>query len=242
MTTAIVTGASGGIGSGVARALHEGGWRVLGLDWARPTSDVPWEHVDLDLSSPSDVIEWADEIAAPVRAIVHAAAVQCVIPAGRIAITDWEASWRTNVLSLQVLVGALLASIHGNELERVLSVGSVHSAATSAGMAPYSVTKAAQAAYVRALAIDNSSTGLAAIDIQLGAADTPKLWQGAARWSEPEMAVERIRSRIPNRELVRASDVGQLALQLMSPWARHLTGASLRYEGGTLSALPTEVE
>jgi NAD(P)-dependent dehydrogenase (short-subunit alcohol dehydrogenase family) len=240
MTSAVVTGASGGVGSAVAAALAEAGYRVFGLDVAEPPLNHSWEHLEIDLGDTAALNETIRLLPIDVGVIVHAAADQPLIEAQASDEEAWLRAWKVNVMSLQILVAEMFSVLSSNEPRRVITVGSVHSRHTSKRIAPYAVSKAAIQAYVRSLAIDSAPARVVAIDIELGAINSPKLYEGLEGTADPAAALADLIGRLPVGKLVAREDVASLTRWLLEPAADHLTGGSVELSGGIHAVLASE--
>jgi NAD(P)-dependent dehydrogenase (short-subunit alcohol dehydrogenase family) len=240
MTSAVVTGSSGGIGAAVAAALIHEGYRVIGFDLEDPAGSHSWKHVEVDLGEAEALKKAVRDLPNDTGVIVHAAAHQPIASAQSLNDEVWLRAWRVNVMSLQILVAHLFPILRENTPQRVINIGSIHGSVTSRTMAPYAVTKAAQSAYIRSLALDASTAGVTAIDIELGATASPKLFEGLVRHRQPASVLSNLVGRLPAGRLVDPQDVACLVRWLMEPAADHLTGSSLAFSGGIRSALASE--
>jgi len=240
MTTAVITGASGGVGSAIAGTLVDLGYRVIGLDLATPPPDHTWEHINIDLGDLQAVREAVRMFPGDMGIIVHSAADQPLVSAQTRDEKAWLRAWNVNLMSLQLIVAEMFPVLCSNDPRRVISVGSVHARHTSRGIAPYAVCKAALRAYVRSLALDASRSGLVAIDIEVGATDSPKLRQGLSRRADPYLALETLVGSLPAGRLVAREDFATLIRWLLEPAADHLTGGSVELSGGIQGALASE--
>lgn len=236
--TAIVTGSSGGIGSALSATLVDANYRVIGLDVQAPDSP-DWEHRTCDLSDAEQVQAMVRDLKHTVSVVVHCAAHQPLVKVGEGTWTDWERTFRVNVLALEEIVSLVLPGLRQDRSGVVLAISSIHGTTTSGGLAPYSCTKAALDAWVRAAAID-LSPDVTAISVALGAVDSPKLTQGLQRWSDPTAARLNLLSRIPAGDLMTAVEVAEVALTLLRPGARHLTGSKISMDGGVSARLASE--
>ena len=241
MTSLVVTGSAGGIGRAVCALLDDEGWNVIGLDIEAVDEDCSWDQRVCDLADPASLAEAVQELPSDIGAIVHVAAAQPLLRAQDIDSVEWQRAWSVNVAALQYLVASSFDGLAANAPSRVIAIGSVHASQTSTGMAPYSVTKAALAAYVRALAIDGAPYGLSAVNIELGATDSRKLDEGLARWGDPDQTRERIISILPSSRLVGTTEVAWLVSLLLDPEAVHMTGSTIDFSGGASAILATEV-
>jgi NADP-dependent 3-hydroxy acid dehydrogenase YdfG len=153
MPTALITGASGGIGSAIATALAPSHTLLLA---GRPSDrlDAVAERLDattfpLDLTHP-DEIEAACEIVDELDVLVHNAGVS--IP-GRVAeshVDEWRATFAVNVFGAVALTLALLPALRSAR-GQVIFINSGAGRAASPNMASYSASKFALRAFADSL-------------------------------------------------------------------------------------------
>lgn len=239
----LVTGSSGGLGSQIVKTLTGMGFAVIGLDRAKPAEEPEGlEFFECDLRSEESISKvLSKRNTRGIGAIIHCAAEQPQVGAGAGGSREsWLDAYRVNVLSLERLTSQLAEEIEGNEPKRIIAIGSVHEKATSTNMAPYSVSKAALAAWVRAAAIDLQAKDISVIGLSVGAMDGPKLQQGLQRFANPDEKFASLVSRLPAGRVVSPKDVADLCVKLFDPSMRHFTGSNLTFEGGATALLSTE--
>lgn len=241
MTSVLVTGSSGGIGTVVCNRLVDLGWNVVGCDIQPAPAGCAWTHHHCDLADLESVLAAANRLPDDLSAIIHAAAWQPQFRAQDYAPLDWQKAWSINVASLQHFVAVAFDQLCAAPAPRVLALGSVHGSHSSQQMAPYAVSKAALASYIRALAIDAASSGLVAVNLELGATTTPKLHEGLRRWIDPEAAMSNLEAVIPTSTVIDPNEVADVLEWLLSPSARHFAGSTLPYSGGVTALLASEV-
>ncbi|OBG28711.1 SDR family oxidoreductase [Mycobacterium sp. 852002-51057_SCH5723018] len=172
MPTALITGASGGIGSAIAAALAPTHTLLLA---GRPSDrlDAVAERLDattfpLDLTDP-DEIESACEIVDELDVLVHNAGVS--IP-GRVAeshVDEWRATFAVNVFGAVALTLALLPALRGAG-GQVVFINSGSGRRASPNMASYSASKFALRAFADSLR--DSEPDLRVTTIYPGRTDT----------------------------------------------------------------------
>lgn len=241
MTTAIVTGAAGGIGTSICERLRVDGLKVIGLDRAECTAAD--ESVVLDLEDLTGVRLAAESICdrhPKVAVIVHCAAVQPLAPVGGTGASAWLTTFAVNVVALDVLVGAARDDLEA-ESGSVVAVGSVHGRVTTAGIAAYGTSKAALEGWVRAAALD-LSPNVRVNGVVPGAIDTEKLREGFARWGAGSAASRWavLCERTPLRRVGEAADVAGAVSFLVGADSRFVTGTSLVVDGGASIRLGSE--
>lgn len=242
---ALVTGASGGIGSAVCALLAKDGWMVTGVD-RRPGDDdsTSWRTIvaDLGVEGAGARASRAAREAAPVTAVVHAAALQVLGPAGAVTAACWREVLRVNVLCLDEIVGELRGDL---ALHRgaVVAVSSVHAQATTADMAAYATSKAALNGWVRAAALDLAPY-VRVNAVQPGAVLTPMLRAGLTRRpgdGDEAKALARLAARTPLGCVADPAALARVVQILLDPeTGGFMTGSVLTADGGALLRLGTE--
>ena len=242
MTTAVVTGASGGVGVGLTKALLRAGFDVVGID-RNPAPELDsrahYSHLVADLTDLNGLTRFATALPKDTGLLVHAAAVQHLISAGTSAIDDWMDSFKVNTLAVEVLTAEVRESLTRNPPHAVICIGSVHEILTSGNMAPYSATKAALAAWVRAAAIDLAPE-IRVVNLALGATNTSMLESGLERSESPLIALDRLTNSLLPGRLLEPQQVSDFIVQLLESPLDHLSGATIRIDGGASTRLSGE--
>ena len=242
MTTAIVTGASGGVGANLANALLRDGFNVVGID-RNPAPEletrVNYSHLVADLSDLTLLSRIAADLPKDSGLLVHAAAVQHLARAGTGAADYWLESFRVNVLAVEMLTTGVRESLAQNPPQAVFCIGSVHEILTSEKIAPYSVTKAAMAAWVRAAAID-LAPAIRVLNLALGATNTGMLEAGLRRGKSPSAALAKLELSLLPGKLLEPQQVSDFIVQLLQSPLDHLSGTTIRIDGGASSHLAGE--
>jgi NAD(P)-dependent dehydrogenase (short-subunit alcohol dehydrogenase family) len=214
--TAVVTGASSGIGAATARLLLSDGWRVTGLSRRDPQichRDFHWTAVDLD--DLEQLRDRASEIGA-VDAIVHAAGMQRSAPLGALKVDDGLAMWRVHVAAAEVLVDALSARIRDGG--RVVLVGS-RTMTGNAGKSQYAATKSALTGMARSWAMELVDRAITVNVVAPGPTDTPMLNDPGRAHTPPKMP--------PLGRFIDADEVAGLIGFLLGPRGRSITGQTI---------------
>jgi NAD(P)-dependent dehydrogenase (short-subunit alcohol dehydrogenase family) len=214
--TALVTGAAGGIGRGIAEALAREGARVLGSDRA-----------DCDLTQPAaaqGLAQRAVRELGKVSLFVHAASPRRQESQTALAVT--EAQWR-EMLEINLNAGFLIAQALGRHMKqerircRMLFVTSLH-ADSPRNLPHYSAAKAGQTMVVKELARALGPHGIRVNAVVPGAIP-------GGGFNAPAGMVE----RIPLRRFGTPADVAAMALAVLSErFGAYVTGASIVVDGG----------
>jgi len=230
--TALVTGASGNIGQGIARRLAEAGATIIAHfntneSAARKLIDNigGGRIVQADLSVESDVDAILDT--AKPDYVVNNAAVQTVQALAEQSLDDWRRTLQANLdsafLVTQRVANAWRAA---NTAGAIVNVGSIEAIDPAAGHGHYASSKAGLIMLTRAFALEFGDAGIRVNAVSPGLIDRDNLEED---WPE---GVSRWRDRAPLRRLGTPKDVADAVLFLLSPAARWISGANLVVDGG----------
>lgn len=240
--TVVVTGSSGDVGTALCLSMMDDGYAVLGLDVAPPLFEHPlFTFSETDLTVPTEIDAALEKVESRVGAVIHCAALQPLVGAGHGAdLSLWAQAYAVNVLSLEHIVSHLRSDLSSTAPHRVIAIGSVHQHVTSRDIAPYSVSKAALAGWVRAAALDLGSEGIVTIGVSCGAIDSRKLEEGLTRFDRPAEALATLVGRIPLGRLIDPHDLSHLTRFLLTAEAAHFMGSNLVFDGGITGVLASE--
>lgn len=219
--TALVTGASSGIGLAIVERLLAEGWAVLGLSRQRPALEHPafsWRAVDL---SDREATEAALGEVGPLQALVHAAGVMRTAPLGELDLDAGAAMWRLHVEAATQLVDRLAGRLADGG--RVILIGS-RTWQGAAGRSQYAATKAALVGLVRSWAMELAPRGITANIIAPGATDTPMLRDPGRQGTPPRVP--------PLGRFVSPEEVAAYTAFIAGPLAGAITGQTLVMCGG----------
>lgn len=223
--SAVVTGASSGIGLAIAHDLLGAGWRVFGLSRSRGalSDSATWVPCDLtDVTATSEAVRTVRETwSAGVGAIVHAAGLQYSAAVGRLRSDHGEWMWAVHVRGAELVVGGLVDDLVDDG--RVVLVGS-RTMAGVPGKSQYAATKAALAAMARAWAAELAPRRITVNVVAPGPTRTAML-EDPNRASVPPV-------HPPLGRLVEPSEVAGLTRFLLEPTGAMVTGQTIVMCGG----------
>lgn len=243
---AVVTGAGGGIGGGIARAFAQAGTAVVaGYRTGAAAADaVVAEIVDgggravAHAADVTDPTQCAGLMAAAVSsfgrldAVVANAGIQPVAPLAGMSATQWDEVVRVDLggtfTTLQAAADVLRPAGGG----AIVLVGSVEAGYGAAGHVHYGAAKAGVVALARGAAVEYGPAGVRVNVVSPGLVARPGL---AEQWPE---GVARWHAAAPLRRLGTPEDVGRACVFLASPDASWITGQELRVDGGVSVAAP----
>jgi len=235
--TALVTGASGGIGGGIAKALAAQGARVA-LSGTRVEA---LEKVKAELSGDHVILPCNLADSAAVDALVGQAEGAMggrldilVANAGitkdglllRMKDEDFQNVIKINLESYFRLARAALRNMMKNRAGRIIGISSVSGVMGNPGQANYAASKAGMIGFTKALAQEVASRGVTANCIAPGFIASPM----TDVLNEAQKAATL--ARIPVGRLGEAHDIAAAAVYLASDEAGYMTGQTLHINGG----------
>jgi NAD(P)-dependent dehydrogenase (short-subunit alcohol dehydrogenase family) len=241
--TALVTGASRGIGAATARALDRAGARVALV--ARSREDLEQIAAELqhdpvvviadleDASAPGEVAQRVLGALGSVDVLVNNAAA-----AARLPTVDTDALLIDHLLAVNVrapllLIAALVPSMTERAAGSIINLSSVSGLIGTPRRAAYAASKGALDAATRSLAIELGPSGIRVNSVAPGVVDTA-LW--ATNKAVPGV-IETIEGQTPLRRWARPDDIADVIVFLASDAARFITGETISADGGMARTL-----
>ncbi len=234
--TALVTGASGGIGSAIARALAGQGARVA-LSGTREEAlkgvqaEIGGESVILstnlfDAAAVDALVPRALEALGKLDILVNNAGVTRDNLAMRMKDDEWSEVIRINLEAAFRLSRAALKPMMRARFGRIISVTSVVGATGNPGQSNYAASKAGLVGMSKAMAQEVASRGITVNCIAPGFITSPMTE------ALPDAQKEALMGRIPAGKLGTGADVAAGAVYLASREADYITGQTLHVNGG----------
>ncbi|MFI6603766.1 SDR family NAD(P)-dependent oxidoreductase [Nonomuraea sp. NPDC050536] len=249
--SAIVAGASRGIGLAIARLLISEGVKVLGaargisapLAELKDAGAIPLE-VDLTApDGPTYLIEQArlrlPDIDFLVNNIGGIEAHHGDLVFGTIGDKEWQVGLERNLMSAITLTRLALPCL----LERrgaTVHISSVGGRQAGLGPLHYTVPKAALRALSKGIAVEYGHLGLRSNLISLGPVATSR-WESAA--AAAGVSLDELMRRMPRDlrmvtgHMITPDEVAGLTAYLLSPWAASITGADYTIDGGMITTI-----
>jgi 3-oxoacyl-[acyl-carrier protein] reductase len=242
--TALVMGASAGIGRGIAEALAREGARValasrsedriaetageIGGE-ARPfVADT--DDLDRLAALPGEVAR----ALGPVEVLVTNTGGPPLGGSLDHELDAWEAAYRSLVLAPRVLIDAALPGMRDRGWGRIVNVGSSSTREPIPGLALSNVNRMAAVGLMKTLATEVARDGITVNTVATGRFATQRLADNAGSL---EAAEQRAREDVPARRLGTPEEYGDLVAFLCSERAGYLTGAVIPLDGGMLRSV-----
>jgi len=242
--TALVTGASRGIGAAIARALAQAGMRVA-VHYGRSRDEA--EAVLRSLGGDGHLLVQAD-VAVPEEAcrmvaeagdalgrldvLVNNAGMFEPTPFDTEGFDEWQAGWKTildtNLMSAVHATWAALPLMKAKGGGKVINVASRSAFRAETEAPAYAVSKAGMVNLTRCLARAEAKNNILAYCIAPGFVET-----AMARDSVRELGMAALTADIPLRRIATVEDVAGVAVFLASDAANYLTGITIPVAGGS---------
>ena len=216
--TAVVTGASRGIGEAVARSLVGAGATVALVARGREVLEklaaalgprafaVPCDLTDAKSVSGA-VGAVATRFGGPPRILVNNAGIFRVASVDKLAVEDFEAMLELNLVAPFRFVRAFLPAMIATKTGHVVTIGSVADRVAFPGNSGYSASKFGARAVHEVLRAETKGSGVRATLVSPSATDT-EIWVGLEAGA---------RARFPSREqMLRAEDVAEAVMFAVS--------------------------
>ena len=234
--SALVTGASGGIGAAIAHALHDAG-AVVGLSGTRVE---PLEALAAELGSRAHVLpcDLGDKDA--VEALPKAAQAAMggldilVNNAGitrdqlfmRMSDDDWSQVLDVNLTSVMRLCRGVVRPMMKARWGRIVNIGSIVGTTGNPGQVNYAAAKAGLSGMTKSIAQEVAMRGITVNMVAPGFIATPM----TDKLTEDQKAD--LAARIPVARMGTPAEIAAAVLYLASPEAGYVTGATLHVNGG----------
>jgi 3-oxoacyl-[acyl-carrier protein] reductase len=234
--TALVTGATGGIGGAIARGLHRQG-AIVAISGTRNDrldqfADELKERVHI---TPCDLAD-KDAVEALIPRCEQAMGKLDILVANAgitrdnllVQLSDdaWEQVIAVNLAATFRLARAAIKTMMRRRYGRLIGITSVVGFTGNAGQANYSATKAAVVAMMKSIAQEYARRGITANCVAPGFIATPM----TDKLNEKQR--EAILSRVPAGRLGEGADVAAAVVYLASDEAAYVTGQTLHVNGG----------
>jgi 2,3-dihydro-2,3-dihydroxybenzoate dehydrogenase len=246
---AVVTGAAGGIGVAVVRALAERGVVVAAVDQDAPrlrkvvaelvAEGLAVEGFQGDISDGAEVeaiVAAVEGDLGPIEYLVNAAGVLRLGPVETFTDQDWADIFAVNATGVFNASRAVVNRMLSRSRGALVTVASNAAGTPRAGMAAYAASKAAATMFTKSLGLEVARHGIRCNLVAPGSTDTPMLtsmWHDASgRDATLHGRPDAFRVGIPLGKLASPEDIANAVVFLLSDQASHITMHGLTVDGG----------
>jgi NAD(P)-dependent dehydrogenase (short-subunit alcohol dehydrogenase family) len=239
--TAVITGASKGLGKAMALALGGAGAKLALVSRNKEQLQAvaaeahklgtEAEVFVADVTSEEQVKQLERDVAArcgKVQILINNAGINIRKPSVEFTLDDWRAVMDTNLTSVFLMCRAFVPAMKGQGYGRILNLTSIMSHVAIAGRTAYAASKTGLLGFTKALALELVADKITVNGISPGPFATE---MNTPIIQNPEANAQFL-SKIPLGRWGRVEEVGQLALYLCSEDAGFITGTDILIDGG----------
>jgi NAD(P)-dependent dehydrogenase (short-subunit alcohol dehydrogenase family) len=253
--TALVTGASRGIGRAIALDLAQHGARVCCvarneqalLSVVREISDANGcgVHIVADLSQPTDfsaIIRTATEYLGGLDILVNnVGGVEDIKSHRDLSLEDWTKAFQLNLFSIVGLTYAATDALRASSAGRVINIGSLTSIEPGFFNPHYAAAKAALLSFSKTFANMTAKDGVLVNTLCVGPIESDSFHENIKRIAGSAESAEQVRrtevNKVPLGRLGAPSEVAATVSFLASQAASFITGACITVDGGKRRAI-----
>lgn len=241
MNTALITGASSGIGAAIAIEFAEAGWNVMaaGRDEGRleEVADVSdkistWAGELLESEDCDELVNDTLDEFGNIDCLVNSAGILTRGNAEETSDDDWRDTMAINLDVPFYLSRAALPSLL-KTAGSIINISSFWGLRAGPRALAYCVSKGGLIQLTRAMAHDHAASGVRINAVCPGGVDTPMLADSALD-TDKEVGefLSLVAKNSPNKRIADPGEIAALVLFLASDAARHITGTAIPIDGG----------
>jgi 3-oxoacyl-[acyl-carrier protein] reductase len=242
--TALVMGASRGIGRGIAAALAREGARVAMASRSRERVAAAANEIDgetapfeADTDDLEGLAELPGEVATalgPVEIVVTNTGGPPLGAAHDHELEEWDRAYRSLVLAPRVLTEAVVPGMRERGWGRIVNVGSSSVVEPIPHLILSNANRMAAVGFFKTLASEVAADGITVNTVATGRFATDRLASNWGSWEEMERGAA---EGVPAGRLGQPEEFGDLVAFLCSERAAYLTGALIPLDGGLLRSV-----
>ncbi len=242
---AIVTGANGGLGEAMCKALIQQDRKVVGTympgqeeaanSWQESMRqqgcDITIKAVDVaDYNACKTLLEEVENELGPVDILVNNAGITRDAPLKKMQPEQWKAVIQTNLNSMFNMCQPIFEAMCNRGWGRIVNISSLNGEKGQFGQANYSAAKAGIYGFSKAIAQEGARKGVTVNSVSPGYIDTPMVRQ------VPEKVLDMIVEGIPVGRLGQPEEIARAVAFLTDDNAGFITGTNMSVNGGQYMA------
>ncbi|MFZ1255413.1 MAG: acetoacetyl-CoA reductase [Saprospiraceae bacterium] len=238
-TVALVTGATGGLGTAMCQKLYQDGYTVLanyrndqkGMEWKKQNHDLGYDFtiVKGDVTNFDDIGRMMAEIKSThggVSILINNAGITRDTPLWKMSLDQWQEVISSNLNSVFNCTRHVIEDMIQKGFGRIINISSVNGQRGQFGQTNYSSAKAGMHGFTKSLAMEVAKKGITVNTISPGYIATDMVM--AIR----EEVRNKIVEQIPMGRLGGTEEIAHLVSFLASEKAAYITGATYAINGG----------
>lgn len=214
--TALVTGASRGMGAAIAQRLITDGYQVL-----TPT------RAEMDLESDASIDNYLASIDKNIDIIVNDAGINRIASLENISAEDIQDTLQVNLIAPFHLIQAITPFMKEREFGRIVNISSIWTMVSKPGRASYTMSKMAINGLTRALAVE-----LAPHNILVNAVAPGFVLTDLTRQNNTKEELKKISTSIPIQRIASPDEIAPVVAFLCSEQNTYITGQVIFVDGG----------
>jgi NAD(P)-dependent dehydrogenase (short-subunit alcohol dehydrogenase family) len=233
--SALITGATGVIGSAIAKSLSDSHSLILGYNSSKEranrlkdvcTSISGADHKILRISSVDDISQ-SDIGIESVSVVVHCAGFSDETPIPNISLDQFTAQMSCSLFYLHEVLKKCIDHMTRNSFGRFINISSVGSISGGVRQAHYACAKAASNSYIRSIANTYGSHGVTANNLAVGVVDSPMLLN-----EKIDGSLSRKLDLIPVGRPGTPEEIAHVVKSLVSPLSGYINAQTIHLDGG----------
>lgn len=216
MPTALVTGASRGIGEAIATQLEKDGCKVL----------TP-SRSEMDLASSNSIEHYLSALKEDVDILINNAGINQIAVLDEIEPANITSTLQINLLAAFRISQFFAKGMKKREYGHIVNISSLWSVVTRTGRTSYAMSKTAINGMTRSMAVE-----LAPFNVLVNAVAPGYVLTDLTRQNNSSEEIEKIAQSIPMKRLATPEEIATLVAFLCSPQNTYLTGQTIIADGG----------